>query len=488
MKNKNIVIFILSFLLINKIFSQTNIAIIGFANSGNKKENSFGLILTDSLYSFLSKIPDLKIINQEEINKKVKNLNLLQRKTINLQTAVDIGAEYGASHILIGDYIINRKIKQIKINIYLYKVSTMQVELKRSYTGSIGRDFFETVDKINVIIASLLTSKPIKSGKLIIETDADTYGDYELYINNTFEQKINKKENFNKNIVANIPITVMIKNLETKEFTYSNQIIVKNDETYRIVYKSKGGIIIKGLGHEGANIYINDNFYTKIPLLGEIELENIDTNKELTIYLKKGSDISKKRNITFSPGRYYILDFSSEVIGVKIDPLKLGKELVKNGNFSEDIITNGPNYLSLSYKIKQDLAGKWTLLCWDQGSGKCRKENNTLVIEILNPGQERWSVQLVQFPIPLKYGKSYLFSFEAKAEKPKKISVVVERVGGDWLFFSKELFFELTTDWEQYNKVFKSIGNDDFARLGFFLTFDKSAVYLRNVSIREIME
>ena len=167
---------------------------------------------------------------------------------------------------------------------------------------------------------------------------------------------------------------------------------------------------------------------------------------------------------------------------------KLGEEMVKNGNFPDGSVMKYSVYNGLTDAIKAEVGGKWTFHVTMPANGSFEVKDNTFIMKVAAPGNDNWQLQLVQFPIPLKFGKKYLLSFEAKAEKPRKIFVKVGKIGGDWLAYSGLRTYDLTTEWQKFETEFKSIGGDDFARLEFNLSGDPNGVSLRNVSLKPILE
>jgi len=175
--------------------------------------------------------------------------------------------------------------------------------------------------------------------------------------------------------------------------------------------------------------------------------------------------------------------------GVKKDTgEKLGPEMVKDGNFPDGCIKNYSIYNALSAAIEKEVGGKWTFQQAMPAKGSFEIKDGVFKLLVESPGNDNWQIQLVQFPMPLKFGKKYKMSFDAKADKPRKIVFKVGKIGGDWLAYSGLKVFDITTEWQTISFVFKSIGADDKARVEFNISQDPNSVYLRNVSLREVLE
>ncbi len=167
---------------------------------------------------------------------------------------------------------------------------------------------------------------------------------------------------------------------------------------------------------------------------------------------------------------------------------KLGEEMIKDGNFPDGSVKNYSVYNGLTDAIKAEVGGKWTFHVTMPANGTGEVKNGEFILKVQSPGNDNWQLQLVQFPVPMKFGKKYFFSFEAKADKPRAIAVKVGRIGGDWLAYSGMMRFDLTTEWQKFTKEFKSVGGDEFARLEFLLSGDPNGVAIRNVSIKPILD
>jgi len=167
---------------------------------------------------------------------------------------------------------------------------------------------------------------------------------------------------------------------------------------------------------------------------------------------------------------------------------KLGEEMIKDGSFPDGSVRNYSVYNSLTDAIKAEVGGKWTFHVTMPAKGTGEVKDGVFTVKVISPGNDNWQLQLVQFPVPMKFGKKYFFSFEAKAEQPRDISVKVGKIGGDWLAYSGMMRFSLTTDWQTFSKEFKSVGGDEFARLEFLLSGSTGGVSIRKVSIKPVLE
>lgn len=85
--------------------------------------------------------------------------------------------------------------------------------------------------------------------------------------------------------------------------------------------------------------------------------------------------------------------------------------ILKNGNFSGlKVVKHYPNYSKVSTDLVKDVEanGYWQVLTGESdftGEATNVVENGVFKIIITKPGKEVYSVQLIQVPTPIKFGK-----------------------------------------------------------------------------------
>lgn len=145
------------------------------------------------------------------------------------------------------------------------------------------------------------------------------------------------------------------------------------------------------------------------------------------------------------------------------------KSLTSNENM--DVKTRGWYFLGLS-----DFGGSATSV--PEGDGRH--------VKITNPGNQNYSVQLIQH-LPVAKGYSYKIQFDAKASAQRKIAI---KLGGDadnsWAVYSPEYYPELTTETKHFSYFFTMENDTDLtARLEFNLGLDTNDVWIGNVSVTQ---
>ncbi len=142
--------------------------------------------------------------------------------------------------------------------------------------------------------------------------------------------------------------------------------------------------------------------------------------------------------------------------------------LVKNGDFSESATTG------------------WSQLAAYEGAAATGQiVNGEYVVNITNGGSEAWHVQLTQNDIKLEQGKTYTFSFAARASATKEIFVKVGQNGGTYLQYAGKTL-EVTTTLAVTSITFTMTdATDSGARIEFNIGKSTTTLYLDNVSLHE---
>ncbi len=170
---------------------------------------------------------------------------------------------------------------------------------------------------------------------------------------------------------------------------------------------------------------------------------------------------------------------------------KKAVSVLKNGDFAGlTVVKHYPNYSEVTAQLVKDVEanGYWQVLTGESdfvGEATNSVENGVFKIVISKPGKEVYSVQLIQVPTPIKFGKTYTVKFDAKADANRTIMSKITKVGGDWAAYSQERVFNITTEWKTYSYSFKSTITDPVARFEFNFGKDKTTTYIANVSVIE---
>ena len=151
-----------------------------------------------------------------------------------------------------------------------------------------------------------------------------------------------------------------------------------------------------------------------------------------------------------------------------IDP---NKNLVTNGTFAN---TDG-----------------WTFnkgSSYGDSDGSFSASGNKATLNVTKIGTKEWEPQLVQNGITLVEGMSYRITFDASADKTRKISLYIQKAGGNYdMYFEKEI--NLTTTKQTFTYEFKmEFPSDESGRIGFNFGQATGNITISDVKLNYIAE
>ncbi len=162
----------------------------------------------------------------------------------------------------------------------------------------------------------------------------------------------------------------------------------------------------------------------------------------------------------------------NKVITAKFTPvIDANKNLVTNGTF-----TNTDSWTFNKGKDYGNSEGTFSV-----SGGKAN-------IDITNIGADPWNPQLVQNGITLVEGMKYSLSFEASADKARKIVVMIQMASSPWTtYFEEEVSLTTTSKPFTYEFTMES-ASDENGRFGFNLGQATGKVTLSNVKLNYVAE
>lgn len=159
------------------------------------------------------------------------------------------------------------------------------------------------------------------------------------------------------------------------------------------------------------------------------------------------------------------------------------RNLCPDGNFnSKTIITIGGGYTT----YLAGLEGKWQLENDNASDVRAVIENGQAHIKINTHKNDPWSVRLSMMPVKLEKGKTYRMSYKAKADKPKIITVVFIRVGGDWTVYGTK-DFNINTGIKDFSFEFKmNMPSNEKTRMDFNLNDSTGECWISKVRVEDV--
>jgi hypothetical protein len=151
-----------------------------------------------------------------------------------------------------------------------------------------------------------------------------------------------------------------------------------------------------------------------------------------------------------------------------------GAELVQNGSFS------------------RGLEG-WENWLQDGGKAVFAEKDGRAVVRVKTPATTDWGIQFHTHGLSLAAGKTYRFTFRARADVPAIIDAMVREhnadVNGDGYLWSNYQYstYTLSAEWATYTVDFTMPLDDRNAGICFFLGQATSKVFIDDVSLVEIV-
>ncbi len=170
------------------------------------------------------------------------------------------------------------------------------------------------------------------------------------------------------------------------------------------------------------------------PLAGVSAIDNIDGTITNLIVVTGTYDVN-------TPGIYTITYTVTDSAGNQT--VQSRQLVVRVAPTSELFITNGD--------FSEPLEGTWTHWAGEGGASTVQIVNGVLEYNITANGSQWWSSQFSQPNLTIPQGKSFKFSFDAKADTPRAIVTKLENAQYVGYFDEAHM---LSTDWQTYEIIF----------------------------------
>lgn len=169
-------------------------------------------------------------------------------------------------------------------------------------------------------------------------------------------------------------------------------------------------------------------------------------------------------------------------------PKSFNQELVDallHNEIPEPSRYEGTDVYSSNFQTNND---GWSLGTASSASGNLNRSNNSLEINITNPGTAGWHVQLRKGNLSLEQGKKYRYSFRAKADSNRSVTSYVGMNSDPWSAYSGYNGATLTDTFNVYTVIFDMNSPDDnSARMVFDLGTSDVNVTISEVKLEEIV-
>jgi len=154
---------------------------------------------------------------------------------------------------------------------------------------------------------------------------------------------------------------------------------------------------------------------------------------------------------------------------------ELGKNILVNSNFQT--IETGRN-IPKNWNLEQHSDCKASL------TRTRYKDKDSLRIDIGKADDTEWHLQLNQGGFAVKSGKYYTVTFDAAADKPRRISCGISQAHSPWSNLGLSQQVELAGNWKTFRYGFVANADDNNARISFSFGANNVPIYLANVQLR----
>ncbi len=217
------------------------VSVIGFIDV-NKKDPEINIILTRALISFLSRLPNSKVIPFSMSYEVSKNKGFYDLKQANNSLAIKIGQNLSASLIIFGSYIISETREDINLEIISIDVVTGQLLFKRRYTLVRDSTFLDTIDDICKDVAGLIAGRVISTAELLFKIE-NTTNSYELFIGGVSEGII--KKDYRKRFPVNSVLPILLKRVVDNKEVLATNIAITNSSNVILKYEPATSFFIQ---------------------------------------------------------------------------------------------------------------------------------------------------------------------------------------------------------------------------------------------------
>jgi hypothetical protein len=154
---------------------------------------------------------------------------------------------------------------------------------------------------------------------------------------------------------------------------------------------------------------------------------------------------------------------------------ELGENMLDNSDFQT--IETGRN-VPKNWNLEQHSGCKASL------SRTRFKGKDALRIDIEKADETEWHLQLNQGGIAVEAGKYYTVTFDAAADKPRRISCGVSQAHNPWNNLGLSQQVEVADNWQSFRYGFVAKADDDNTRISFSFGTNNVPLHISNVELR----
>jgi len=180
-------------------------------------------------------------------------------------------------------------------------------------------------------------------------------------------------------------------------------------------------------------------------------------------------------------------DYYADILRAKFNTwLKenYGSDEKLRNTWAKGIEPLGKNLLSSSTTSLRDWHLEQHSGCKASISPQRYQSKDALRIDIERADQTEWHLQFNQGGLAVKAGRYYTISFEAAADKPRKLGCSVSQAHDPWSNLGLSRQAQLKPDWQKFKFGFVAKADEDNARLSFAFGTSEVPIYIANIEFR----
>lgn len=298
--------------------------VAGFINQGAPAEDNINEVLTTSLISLLSKVPEIRVIPYDEVKKAASGNGLWQSDRHDFSVLEAMGLQMGAKKVVIGEYKVSRD--TINGTYYIYSMQTGELLMTRKFSGAAGIDLFDTVDDITLKISYGLLGREI--GLASLEFSVEEQGKtYQVYVNNQAQGTVQADQPRTVSIIADSPVEVSLRlqdSAEEKEVLRKTYTLAKGS-VENVLYRPSGIVLVKALQMPGALIRVDGQEAGRTDANGDLAL-TLPAGRPASVTIEFNGERVDSKKVSVNEGQTLVL-----AAGANTRRFTLGFKMLEGG-------------------------------------------------------------------------------------------------------------------------------------------------------------
>lgn len=301
-----LILFLLAGLWLPLHAASRSIAVAGFIDRSPQKDSTIHTVISKSLISILSKMPQVRVASYDDSYQAAKDLGYFEDRQPDPEKLLALGLQHNVRQVIGGEYSVSNDTLQVSISVY--DTVSGELVLQRSFSGQAGLDMFDTIDTLSRNLAYLLLGRQIKLARLELSV-TNTDRAYDFYIGGNLQQSIASGTPYSDTILAEETTEVSLKLQGTTTEVMRCFLTLDEDSTTNITYLPAGSVIIKNLLHHEAEIILDGRSQGTADSNGDKVLYNIPADQSHHIQLIHAGKTLASRKLTISEGASPVMVF-----------------------------------------------------------------------------------------------------------------------------------------------------------------------------------